>query len=403
MYSNESSGRNSVIEGFMEEVSPRQVSGWAFDRDRPSVHLVIDVYCGDRHLGSTTADIYRVDLARRRIGEGDHAFLFLIPSELEPAQVAAVTARARVGSDSTAVQDLPRHVRRAASSAARVVHIEPPSTFKDETQLPVFVLGAPRSGTSAVAQALVRGGGPYAGHNEGQVLDLLTPLLNVLRRFYAAKTEAIPSSDRATMTIARIPEEYFANGIIALFADSIRQLFSSRRWCDKTPTADMMWAAPNLLRIWPNAKFIFLKRRGLENILSRTRKFRGASFESQCSEWTACMEAWRAVRGSLAGRALELDQHFLAQYPTQSAEAIGALLALASEERENLARLLSRHQPERTGASVLDVQDASVLTWDVTQWEIFDRICGAEMNAYGYGRDKGYYAPGAEDRSCIAL
>jgi hypothetical protein len=165
----------------------------------------------------------------------------------------------------------------------------------------------------------------------------------------------------------------------------------------------MIWAAPSLLRIWPNAKFIFLKRRALENMLSRIRKFRGVSFEYQCLEWAACMEAWRAVRGSLGGRALELDQHYLAHHPEQSARAIGALLALAENEVEELARVLSRTQPERTSASVRDVSDASSMNWDSSQWAVFDRICGPAMDAYGYSRDQSYYVAGTEDRSCLAL
>jgi len=115
------------------------------------------------------------------------------------------------------------------------------------------------------------------------------------------------------------------------------------------------------------------------------------------------MEAWRAIRGSLGGSALELDQHFLAEHPNSSARAIGALLALSPAEVEALAGVLRRHQPERTSANVLDVSDPAALNWDAAQWAVFDRVCGPVMAAYGYSRDLNYYAPGAEDRSCVAL
>jgi hypothetical protein len=109
------------------------------------------------------------------------------------------------------------------------------------------------------------------------------------------------------------------------------------------------------------------------------------------------MESWRAVRDGLAGRALELDQHFLARHPKESAEAIGRLLALEPKETQELAR------QERTSVSVLDTTAASELTWDAAQWAVFNRVCGPTMAVYGHSQDESYYAPGAEDRSCLAL
>jgi len=390
-----------VIEGFVEQVLPEQIRGWAFDRDHPNTHLVIDIYCGVQLLGSTNADIFRSDLADGRIGAGDHAFQFHFPRKLDQQQSAAVVVRVRSELDPAGVRELPRYMQNTRANPQQLAPGVAASAYQDDTQHPVFVLGAPRSGTTVVALALLAAA-PYAGYGEGQVIDLLAPLQLTLRRFYEMKAEEITRPGRGTM-LGKIPEEYFANGIFALFSEAIRQMFPSRRWCDKTPTADMIWAAPSLARIWPNAKFIFLKRRGLENVLSRTRKFHGCAFEHQCLGWTTCMEAWRAVRDRLAGRALELDQYFLAREPIRSAKAIGRLLALESSETQLLARKLKHSQPERTGDNILDTTAASKLPWDAGQWAIFQRICGPTMTAYGYSQDEGYYATGSEDRSCLAL
>jgi hypothetical protein len=314
----------SVIEGFVEQVLPAQVRGWAFDGDRPNAHLVIDIYCGNHLLGSCNADIFRSDLANGRIGSGDHAFEFHFPTKLDEQQIAAVVVTARSALDPADVRELPRFLPAARATTQRPAPEVAVGAYQDDTQHPVFVLGAPRSGTTAVALALMDAAS-YAGYGEGQVIDLLVLLQHALSRFYEGRTNEIMRPGRGTM-LGRIPEEYFSNGIFALFAEAIRQIFPSRRWCDKTPTADMIWAAPSLARIWPNAKFVFLKRRGLENLLSRTRKFPGFPFDDQCLGWTACMEAWRAVRDGLAGRALELDQHFLARYPDRSAEAIDCVI-----------------------------------------------------------------------------
>jgi Sulfotransferase family len=390
-----------MIEGFVEQVLSEEVRGWSFDRDRPNAHLVIDIYCGGHLLGSTHADIFRSDLANGRIGSGDHAFQFRFPTKLDEQQMATVAVRIRSALDPAGVRELPRFLPNARADTQQPAPAVAASAYQDDTQFPVFVLGAPRSGTTAVALALMAAAS-YAGYGEGQVIDLLVPLQHALGRFYEARADEIMRPGRGTM-LGKIPEEYFSNGIFALFTEAIRQIFPSRRWCDKTPTADMIWAAPSLARIWPNAKFVFLKRRGLENLLSRTQKFQGFPFEDQCLGWTACMEAWRAVRDGLAGRALELDQHFLARYPERSAEAIGQLLALESQQTRELARKLKHLQPERTSENVFDTTAASKVPWDPAQWAVFNRVCGPTMAAYGYSQEDEYYAPGAEDRSCLTL
>ena len=390
-----------MIDGYLGQVQPDQVIGWAYDPTSPDAHVVVDVYCGSRYLGSTEANIFRADLASGQVGQGDHGFSFRFPAALESGELGAVVARVRTLSAPEPGHELPRYSADERASVARAAAGVPTSVYHDDTQFPVFVLGAPRSGTSAVAQA-VMAATPYEGHQEGQIIDLLTPLLHSLRRFYESKRDEILVPERITM-IKKIPEEYFTDGIGKLFADAVRPLFPERRWCDKTPTPEMIWAAPHMLRIWPNAKFIFVKRRALENLMSRIRKFRALPFEAHCLYWTACMGAWRAVRSELAGRALELDQYFVARHPGPVAQAIGALLGLAPNEVAELERILSRHQPERTSDSIRDICDAAAMDWDAAQWATFDRVCGPTMNAYGYSRDGTYFVGGGEDESCRVL
>ena len=389
-----------MIEGYLGQVLSEQVFGWAFDRERPGLHLSVDIYCGERRLGSTTADLYRPDLALGRIGAGDHAFSFRFNEPLGPQELANVLVRVYRQKDPTAFRELPRFVP-GLSASVEVAAKAPPDTYRDDTQFPVFVLGAPRSGTSAVAQALMAAT-PYSGRYEGQILDLLAPLLNEVRRFYESKAEELAHPERGSM-IQAIPREYFDKGIKALFAEVLRPLTRSSHWCDKTPSPDMIWGAPHMLRMWPNAKFIFVRRRGLENLRSRLRKFPTLSFEEQCQYWTACMEAWRAVRTELLGRALEVDQYFIARHPARAAQAIGALLSLLPKEAEQLAHVLRRHQPERTGANVLDICDAHTMGWDAAQWATFERLCGPTMEAYGYAREGSYFANNAEIRSCVVI
>jgi hypothetical protein len=388
-----------MIEGYLGRVQPDEARGWAYDRERPDSHIRVDIYCGMDYLGSATAGIFREDLVKAGIGSGKHGFSFRFPAPLVHSQLPSVVARVNAPGSPANGLELPRFQTEgqenlpisARSSAA---------AYSDDTQFPVFVLGAPRSGTSAVVYSLVTATS-YRGHMEGQVLDLLAPLLRTLRRFYDSKVDEIAIADRDTM-IKKLPEEYFTNGFCHLVAQAARQLFSTPRWCDKTPTRDMIWAAPQLLQIWPNAKFIFLKRRAFENLNSRIRKF-SMPFEAHCMAWAGCMDAWLTIRAQLAGRALQLDQQFVARRPESAADAIGTLLALEAAEVQKLASLLAQHERERTGSNALQTYDAAALGWTAEQWSIFDRVCGPVMEAYGYSRDANYWLSGMAAQSCLML
>lgn len=387
-----------MIKGFVERVEAEEVSGWVYDTSEPDTHLHIDAFCGAEHLASGIADTYRPDLASGKIGQGDHAFKLRTKRAIEPDHLRDIIVRVRAEA-SSGTSELPRWdsgTRRylTLADAPRLAS----GSYRDETQFPVFVLGAPRSGTSAVIQAL-RAETPYTGDNEGHVIDLLTPLLDALRRFYDSKAEEVAAPEHNAM-IRRIPQEYFSTGISRLLADAVRKLFPEGRWVDKTPTPEMIWAAPHLRQIWPNARFIFCKRRAFENLASRLRKFHASDFEFQCREWTTSMEAWLAVRPQLAGCALELDQHFLARHPKWASQAIGALLGLEPEMIDSLGRVLGSHQPERTAASIFDVCVPAALDWSQDQWSVFERVCEPMMIEYGYSRDAAYYAAGREAHAC---
>ncbi len=56
--------------------------GWVFLRDAPESHVSVDIFIGDKLLGTATANRYREDLARGGIGSGDHGFDFKFPGRL---------------------------------------------------------------------------------------------------------------------------------------------------------------------------------------------------------------------------------------------------------------------------------------------------------------------------------
>lgn len=68
--------------GFVEARTQDRILGWAWDPARPDARLGIALIDGDRIVARTVADQEREDLARNGIGDGAHAFGFLLDDAL---------------------------------------------------------------------------------------------------------------------------------------------------------------------------------------------------------------------------------------------------------------------------------------------------------------------------------
>ncbi len=168
--------------------------------------------------------------------------------------------------------------------------------------LPTFVIGSVRSGTSAVMASLRQGAG-LPGFNEGVLAHLLPRLLSDVQHHYAEHHQ-----HQGTM-LGSVPEEFLTTGIKNLFGKAFVETMGPAVGLDKTPGGpSMVEACPSLLEIFPKATFIFCKRRGIENVLSRQNKFKGRPFERDCNEWAQTMEAWLQTAPLLGQSAIAIDQ-----------------------------------------------------------------------------------------------
>ena len=366
-----------MIEGFLELVTPGEMRGWAFDPARPETHLLVEVLSGARVLGSVQADMYRRDLETAGQGEGDHAFLLTLTPPLSATELEHVSARA------SHPGARPQPLRRL-TTVSEAPPERPPIAWhgrtSDSEHRPVFILGAARSGTSAVAHALLAAT-RYEGNEEGHLFDVLAPLTVALNGFYASKTdERAPGRNTTT---ARVPKAFFEDAFAEMTITAARALFPSGLWLDKTPSANMIHLAPLFRRIWPKARFIFMKRRAIENIASRLRKF-DYDFAHNCREWAQVMQAWLTVREPLDGVALELDQLTAAREPAEAATAIARLLDLSSIEERRVAQMLAHERPQRTGETFGEAKSLEEMGWRPDWVRTFRELCGPMMAAYDY-------------------
>jgi hypothetical protein len=393
------------VQGYLQTLQPTKLRGWAFVRARPDEHLKIEVRLDGQLVTETLASAYFEDLEQHNIGKGDHGFLIRPKQELpvdQPGRVQVIalsgdglrrvlelssTAKARTAP----VDAVP--VAKALLAPPKPVPVAPPAPLHssapnpnavDHTQRPVFVLGSARSGTTAMMLAL-RQSGRYAGYNEGHLLPLFARLHGVVMNHYGrSAANAVPGINTL---IANVPAQMVTDALQSAFISIIRATFPSGFWLDKTPGPDMIKAVPLLRKIWPEARYIFMKRRPVDNIESRRRKFPTINFRDHCRLWADSMMSWHAIRDELAGVSLEVDQVQLAREPERTAADVATLLNLTEKETAALLASFKKDRPQRTGVDFTHIVDLGSVDWTAEERAAFQEICAEPIELFDYDAD----------------
>jgi hypothetical protein len=250
---------------------------------------------------------------------------------------------------------------------------------------PVFIVGSPRSGTSVLVRALVSVG--YHGYNEGNFL----PLMNVIGRAVDHHV-AVHGKPNPNVLAAQVDPKILKSRIENIFKELTESLNVGPLWFDKSGNDEMMRTIPTLRRLWPDSVYIFAKRRAIENVISRIKKFPAQNFEHHCAGWAKNMAAWRQVREELpTGVYLEVDQQDLIRNTEAISAKISELLELGHEQTQILVKTFKSRRPqETTQGSALKTYSLESLGWSEAELAIFQKHCGPQMEAYGYGSGSEY-------------
>jgi len=370
------------LKGFLEAIAPDQIRGWAYDPNRPDDHLTVSIFAGDQVLGTTLANGHRHDLQSAGIGHGDHGFAIEFSPLLALDQLGAVEAIAK--SDGGQVKLIraappPEVMLNAASN--------PLIPVVDDQQFPVFILGPARSGTSALALALLKTR-RYEGFGEGHLLPLALELLRTVHAHY----DANPAREKDGTMLRHVPVRAFERMVRRGFIQLTRTSFPGGHWIDKTPTVEMVRAAPLMRELWPNARFIFLKRRVIENVISRMRKFPQDPLEYHYMDWCCVMQAWIDIRPVLKGSWIEVDHLDLARTPAEVAAKLSGFLGLSDVQAQKLASSLADDRPEQTSDDFGKVHSIEDLGLTGEERERFFKQCNPVMSAMGYDYSIRYLA-----------
>lgn len=180
--------------------------------------------------------------------------------------------------------------------------------LRDEVAIkPIFVVGSPRAGTTAVGNALREAVGAK-NYGEHHFLFLARKLEDTVTEYFK---KYHTRNDKGTFIHDMSP------ALVQLkMSQQIKELYASwqpgQYFVDKTPGRNMLKSIPNIQRIWPEAKYVFCKRRAYENVKSRLVKFPHLTAEQHAKQWVEVMRSWREIRQKLPeGSYIEVDQHDL--------------------------------------------------------------------------------------------
>ena len=258
-----------------------------------------------------------------------------------------------------------------------------PEPFPPRKSRPVFVLGSVRSGTSAVMHALASGAG-LPGCREGHVTVLLQRIIDIVE-----ETVGNYGADTDEYLIGRVD----ANGLCTTVTNYISAVMANEYpeglWVDKSPDdfsrAPAIRSAPRMSEIFPEARFVYCLRRGIENVLSRAKKFPQNPFWYHCRSWAETVRAWFEVKDQLGDKGLQISQRELALEPERVATEIASFIGLDDAQLKGMVNFLTGVRVEQTRPAT----EHHVLGLDETDWddalkEIFVRECGEAMELAGF-------------------
>jgi hypothetical protein len=223
----------------------------------------------------------------------------------------------------------------------------------------------------------------FRGFAEGHLLGLVPAIEETMARYYDTwKADNVDGTMLNNMRLTKLVLRYRAT-----FREMFEELTGPPPWLDKNASPSIMPYLEVIQSIWPDAAFIFTRRRPVDFIFSAINKFPERRFEHLCEVVGFTFNNWETQKARL-NRFIEVDQSELYD-AVVLADKLLEFLQVDRQCRPGLIENL-RFQVERTANSyaphlLTDFQ----LTPEMIA--IFNKQCSSIMERYYY---KAETAPG---------
>jgi hypothetical protein len=268
------------------------------------------------------------------------------------------------------------------------------------TESPVFVVGAPRSGTGLLRD-LLRSHPNLAFPDESHFLP----------RFYRAHGD--PGSDAEARALAgrilgvrwvrawRVPLDPDDFADCRSYAEVVSRLYGAvaardgkQRWGDKTP--QYVTEIPTLLRLFPRARVLHIVRDGRDVALSQIRvRFGPENVYAAARAWKRFVEIGRRDGSRFPENYLEVRYESLLREPEPTLRAVCDFLGEPFADEVLRPSFLPRRmrRPLIGRPSGWIISETDIATWNVERWRssmprsdraVFETVAGDLLAELGY-------------------
>jgi hypothetical protein len=263
---------------------------------------------------------------------------------------------------------------------------------------PIFIIGASRSGTSVLLQALGKHPKILSMSGEAPFITSMGGAVHLFefaenRDFYLQSIKV--TKDYLYNSFRRLSFEVAAGnnyGLKMIVKDILcgdLSLLWKRYWCAKTFPDYAV--SKSLMQLYPKGKFVYIVRNGCSVVQSMTKfsGFREQSFEKNCRSWAESVEKYRYLLTLESAIVARHEQ--LVEDPKEIFQKIFSFIGAGYNEKPaDFIKTVLVHPLDsstKTGVDVKNVLNARkppYENWSSEHRDLFKNICGNGMRALGY-------------------